>query len=193
MLLLLQISRTRDGAGALLDAGLMSSIRDSLLFRADPDLGISLAAPDDDDADFETAVVNANRNSTDSALNTYYVLLSSTLRVLLSTFLSRGVQNEQVQYLARTFLTEHRANMVGVFKKYAGVSGKVDARLRPLIAECVRCYTGLVSLCDFVDVSQNVLDSKDSLVENSMLTWISASSSRMPRAWSRPTVAASHE
>ncbi len=129
----------------------MPSIRDSLLFRADPDLGISLADPAAQN--FETP---ARGGSTDSsALHTYYVLLSSTLRVLLSTFLSRGAQNEQIQYISRTFLADHRANMVGVFKKYAGVSGKVDARLRPLIAECVRCYTGLISLCDFVDVSEN--------------------------------------
>ncbi|EXJ84112.1 hypothetical protein A1O3_04779 [Capronia epimyces CBS 606.96] len=131
MLLLLQISRTREGASAVLDAGLMTAARDSMLFRADPDLGNSM--------------------SITSALHTYYVLLSSTLRVLLSTFLSRGAQNEQIQYLARTFLTEYRANMVGVFKKYSGVNGKTDARIRPLITECVRFYTGLATLSGFVE------------------------------------------
>ncbi|KIW21548.1 hypothetical protein PV08_02128 [Exophiala spinifera] len=146
MLLLLQVSRTREGAGALLDAGLMSAVRDSLLFRADPDLGITIPTPSEEDSTTYTAVDPAT-----SALRTYYVLLSSTLRVLLSTFLSRGPQNEQIQYAARTFLTDHRPNMVGVFKKYAGVNGKVDATIRPLVAESVQCYTGLVTLCDFVD------------------------------------------
>lgn len=148
MLLLLQISRTREGAGALLDAGLMSAVRDSLLFRADPDLGISIpSANDQADPGF------SNVDSGASALRTYYVLLSSTLRVLLSTFLSRGSQNEQIQYLARTFLTEYRPNMVGVFKKYAGVNGKIDEKIRPLVAESVRCFTGLATLSGFVDVS----------------------------------------
>lgn len=150
ILLLLQISRTRDGAGALLDAGLMSSARDSLLFRADPDLGLSIPVSQS----HETDPFTVTNGAMDSALQTYYVLLSSTLRLLLSTFHSRGAQNEQIQYLARTFLTDYRPNMVGVFKKYAGVNGKLDEKLRPLAAECVRCYTGLITLCGFVDVSR---------------------------------------
>jgi nuclear pore complex protein Nup205 len=152
MLLLLQISRTREGAGALLDAGLMSAVRDSLLFRADPDLGISIPSAND-----QADPGISNVDSIASALRTYYVLLSSTLRVLLSTFLSRGLQNEQIQYLARNLLTEYRPNMVGVFKKYAGVNGKVDEKIRPLVAESVRCFTGLVTLSGFVDVSFLVL------------------------------------
>ncbi|KAJ9634965.1 uncharacterized protein PV06_08660 [Exophiala oligosperma] len=147
MLLLLQVSRTREGAGALLDAGLMSAVRDSLLFHADPDLGIAIPSPNEDDSTTYTTVVDPAV----SALRTYYVLLSSTLRLLLSTFLSRGAQNEQIQYAARTFLTDYRPNMVGVFKKYAGVNGKVDGTIRPLVAESVQCYTGLVTLCGFVD------------------------------------------
>lgn len=153
MFLLLQISRTRDGAGALLDAGLMNAVRDSLLFRADPDLGISFHDLSNTEADAGAT----DFDSVASALRTYHALLSSTLRLLLSTFLCRGAQNEQIQYLARSFLTEYRPNMVGIFKKYAGVNGKVDERLRPLIAESVRCYTGFVTLCGFVDVSLKVL------------------------------------
>ncbi|KAI1620059.1 nucleoporin Nup186/Nup192/Nup205 [Exophiala viscosa] len=147
MVLLLQISRTRDGAGALLDAGLMNAVRDSLLFRADPDLGISFH----DLPSNEAGAGATDYDPVTSALRTYYALLSSTLRVLLSTFFSRGAQNEQIQYLARSFLTEYRPNMVGIFKKYAGINGKVDEKLRPLIAESVRCYTGFVTLCGFVD------------------------------------------
>jgi len=134
MLLLLQISRTREGSAAILDAGLFTALRDSLIFRADPDLGLDI-------------------ESQPSALPKYYTLLSSSLRVLLSTFLSRGAQNEQAQYLIRTFLSDYRANMVGVFKKASGVSGKVDERSKVLLEECVRCYTGLVIGCGFVDVS----------------------------------------
>ncbi|EXJ78823.1 hypothetical protein A1O1_09225 [Capronia coronata CBS 617.96] len=157
MLLLLQLSRTREGASAILDAGLMAATRESMLFRADPDLGISMVPLGPaDDIDIPYPSINAAAAATAlgsiaSALHTYYVLLSSTLRVLLSTFLSRGAQNEQIQFLARTFLTDHRANMVGVFKKYAGVNGKLDAKIRPLVAECVRCYTGLATLSGFID------------------------------------------
>jgi Nuclear pore complex scaffold, nucleoporins 186/192/205 len=38
--LLLQISRTREGAGYILDGGLLQAIRESMLFRADPDIGM---------------------------------------------------------------------------------------------------------------------------------------------------------
>ena len=38
--LLLQTSRTREGAGYILDAGLLQAIRESMLFRADPDIGM---------------------------------------------------------------------------------------------------------------------------------------------------------
>ncbi|OCT45321.1 nuclear pore complex protein [Cladophialophora carrionii] len=146
MLLLLQISRTRDGAGALLDAGIVPAARDSQLFRADPDLGIPLpSSADNNNSPYVP-------DSATSALYTYYVLLSSTLRLLLSTFLSRGAQNEQIQYRARTFLIDYRPNMVGVFKKFAGVNGKVDEKIRPLIAESVRCYTGLITLSGFVEL-----------------------------------------
>lgn len=148
MLLLLQISRNREGAGSLLDASLVSVVRDSSLFQADPDLGIAI--PNNANGDSSSTNFAAAAHS---ALRTYYVLVSSTLRLLLSTFMSRGAQNEQVQYLARTFLIEYRPHMVGIFKKYSGVNGKVDDKSLPLLAECVRCYTGLISLCEFVDVS----------------------------------------
>ena len=127
----------------------MSACRDSLLFRADPDLGIDITnhIPENDALDSLT-----NSNSATSALQTYYILLSSTLRLLLSTFLSRGAQNEQIQYLSRTLLTDYRPNMVGVFKKYMGVNGKIDPAIRPLVGECVSFYTGLSVLGGFVDV-----------------------------------------
>lgn len=151
MLLLLQISRTREGAGSLLDAGLVSVIRDSALFVADPDLGISI--PNNTTNGSSTSSALNFAAAAHSALQTYYALVSSTLRLLLSTFMSRGVQNEQIQYLTRAFLADYRPHMVGIFKKYAGVNGKVDEKSRPLLAESVRCYTALASLSGFVDVS----------------------------------------
>jgi hypothetical protein len=145
MLLLLQVSRTSDGAGALLDAGLVAAARDSQLFRADPDLGISLPSSGFQDSS------SYPPDAATSALRTYYVLVSLTLRLLLSTFSSRGPQNEQIQYQARSFLTDYRPNMVGTFKKFAGVNGKLDKSIKQLVAESVRCYTGLNVLSGFVD------------------------------------------
>jgi hypothetical protein len=182
MLLLLQISRNREGAGSLLDAGLVSVVRDSSLFQADPDLGITLPNSANGDSTSTNFAAAAH-----SALRTYYALVSSTLRLLLSTFMSRGAQNEQIQYLARTFLTEYRPHMVGIFKKYAGVNGKVDDKSLPLLAECVRCYTGLVSLCEFVDVSSHrPLDPSDFVVSTKRQPWLmflSNNSSKTHQAW----------
>jgi len=148
MLVLLQISRNREGAGALLDAGLVSAIRDSTLFQKDADLGIPV--PSSSNAESSTSSLPSKAHS---AMRTYYTLVASTLRALLSTFLSRGPHNEQIQYQARAFLTDNRAHMVGIFKKHAGVTGKVDEMSISSLAECVRCYTGLAALCGFVDVS----------------------------------------
>ena len=40
--------------------------------------------------------------------------------------------------------------MVGVFKKYRGVSGKVDAKSEERLGEVVRCYTGLCVMSGWV-------------------------------------------
>lgn len=150
MLLLLQISRTRPGAASILDAGFMAAVRDSLLFRADPDLGFSLPASADG-TNINLPTSNTNNPTTAAALQNYYTLLAPTLRVLLSLFTSRGAQNEQGIFLVRSFLSEYRANMVGVFKKFRGVSGKVDARSEAKLGEVVRCYTGLCVLSGWVE------------------------------------------
>jgi nuclear pore complex protein Nup205 len=163
MLLLLQISMARIGAGALLDAGLMSAIRDSLLFRADPDLGFSAPASTSGSkistirgnqsfsrSQARNAAALAQQSTSNAAsqqaLQSYYELLAPTLRVLLSVFTSRGSQNEQAVYLARSFLTDYRANMVGVFKKWRGVSGLVNREGERVLGECLKGYTGLVAM-----------------------------------------------
>jgi nuclear pore complex protein Nup205 len=166
MLLLLQLSRTRTGAGALLDAGLLPTIRDSLLFRADPDLGFSLPATASGTNLNTTPFSKHNQRSTAAslaaqtsatnaasvaALQNYYALLAPTLRVLLSLFTSRGAQNEQAIVLVRTFLSDYRQNMVGVFKKMRGVSGRVNKDTERVLGECVRCYTGLCVLSGWVE------------------------------------------
>jgi len=136
LLLLLQISRTREGSGQLLDSGMLQTIRESMLFRADPDLGIDL-----DNA---------------QALHNYYELVALTLRILVSTFVHRGLQNEQCQYLIRTFLLDYRPNMVGLFKKFNGVNGAVLPESQPVLRDIVNAYTALASMTGFVEFEDDM-------------------------------------
>lgn len=139
LLLLLQISRTREGAGQLLDAGILQAVRDSMLFRADPDLGIDL--------------------DNSQALHNYYELVALTSRVLVSAFVNRGLQNEQCQYLARSFLLDYRPNMVGLFKRFTGVNGTIPSASRPILRDIIKAYTALASMTSFVEVCSAELPS----------------------------------
>ena len=179
--LLLQVSRTRPGASALLDASLAQTLRDSGLFSADPDLGFDLHPIE------PTALLRSTQPSKSvtgtlpggnapqkNALVTYFSLLSSCLRLLLSTFLSFGPENEKVIYLVRSFLADHRGNMVGVFKRAAGLNlanqtdaaaslglfgssmtlSAGDRELKKVVDECLKSYTGLAigsGLLEFED------------------------------------------
>jgi hypothetical protein len=78
--------------------------------------------------------------------------VSLTLRLVVSTFVNRGVQNEQCQFLMRTFLLDHRPNMVGLFKRFNGVNGTISAESRPVLRDIVRAYTALASMTGFVEV-----------------------------------------
>jgi nuclear pore complex protein Nup205 len=90
---------------------------------------------------------------TSTAMQNYYELLASVLRLLVSVFLSRGQQNQQSQQQMRGFLTENRANMVGVFKRYRGISGGVAPGTRVSLENVVKSYVALMSMADFVQVS----------------------------------------
>ncbi|KAK5938321.1 hypothetical protein PMZ80_009291 [Knufia obscura] len=171
--LLLQVSRTRPGASALLDANLVQTLRDSALFSADPDLGFDLNLADPA-ALMNTAHTNArstNGAGQKTALVTYFTLLSTCLRLLLSTFLSFGPENEKMIYLVRTFLADYRGNMVGVFKRAAGLNlasqtnvaaslgvwgpgvtlSASDRELRKVVDECLKTYTGLAVGSGFLE------------------------------------------
>lgn len=172
--LLLHVSRTRPGASALIDANLIQTLRDSMIFAADPDLGFDLNTAD------PTALfrsVNPSRSAANgnssggtqakTALTTYFSLLASLLRLLLSTFISFGPENEKMIYMIRTFLQDYRGNMVGVFKRAAGLNlaaqqsnqsflgGSVlnanDMVMRKYVDECSAAYTGLAVGCGFME------------------------------------------
>ncbi|KAK3170503.1 hypothetical protein Dsin_032652 [Dipteronia sinensis] len=154
--LLLQISLSRSGAIALLDAGLIQALRDSNIFRADPDLGLGPELDTKPPSTLSTFAPASVASSSNTALFNYFSLLASILRLLLSTFISRGPENEIISNIVRNFLSEYRANMVGVFKKAAGVNGVLESKaLRDAVGECVRCYTGLVVGCGFVEVEDD--------------------------------------
>jgi nuclear pore complex protein Nup205 len=162
MFLLLQLSRTRAGAIAILEAGLMSAIRESMLFRADPDLGFT--APSS--ISTSTPSSSSSTAATASALHNYLLLLSPTLRLLLSLLTVRGTDNLQSHSLARTFLIEARPNMVGLFKQHLGVTGsylvsannnsKTEGNSKAVLAECVRSYVGLCVLAGFAEWEDEV-------------------------------------
>lgn len=173
-LLLLEISRTRAGALALLDANVIPTLRDTGLFAADPDLGFDLNATD------PTALVRSMRHITTTstasstqktALFTYFSLLRSCLRLLLSTFLNFGPENEKIIYLIRAFLADYRGNMVGLFKRAAGLSfagqaeqgslfgasgmgSKEDREMKRVVEDCTKAYTGLAVGSGFLDFEE---------------------------------------
>lgn len=154
---LLQVSRSKPGAAALLDSNLIQSLHESTLFGADPDLGFDL---NNTSSSLSRTTVNAPQAAANikNALTTYFTLLSHLLRLLLSTFLSYGTENQRITTLIRSFLSEYRGNMVGVFKRAAGIQGAFSTtvpgiggkELENLIEECLRCYTGLVVGSDFL-------------------------------------------
>ncbi|KAF2225848.1 nucleoporin Nup186/Nup192/Nup205 [Elsinoe ampelina] len=95
--LLLRIAKDPEGATKVLEAGIFSAIRDSGLFSADPELGGELVEGDE-------------------ALETFYTLLSSVLRVIATVVTVKGERNEGVAAAGRQFLVESRGCFLGVLK-----------------------------------------------------------------------------
>lgn len=99
------------------------------------------------------------------ALHNYYELLSSVLRLLVSTFLSRGLQNEQCQYQMRSFLQDYRPNIVGLLKRYNGLTGTALPESKKVLDKIVDAYVALISMANFVEVSPYALLSLYTLTE----------------------------
>lgn len=129
---LLRASQSPDGATAILESGLFSAIRDSQLFATDPDIGLE--------------VDNAE------ALENFYRLLTSLLRVIVSVVVTKGARNLQVIAQARQFLTENRQCMQGVFKA-ANRGEKLSVAGRAALEDIVDGFTVLISTSGFLEVS----------------------------------------
>ena len=53
----------------------------------------------------------------------------------------------------RTFLQDHRLNVVGLLKKYIGVNGQVTEDARKPLERAVQGYVALMTMADFIEVS----------------------------------------
>jgi len=153
-----------------------------MLFAADPDLGIDLSDMSTSQSfvrpvtSFAHSVIPVGRAAeAKNALHTYFVLLASCLRILLSTFTSYGAGNEKTIYTVRQFLADYRGNMVGVFKRAAGLSlgaqnmnesldllssknmSTASSReMQKTVEECMKCYTGLAIGSGFLEYEDEI-------------------------------------
>ena len=158
--LLIRACQTRLGAAHVLNAGLFQSVRESQIFSADPDIGLGeplsfqtshLTSPLDLHQSIEPDLSIEFENP--NALQRYFNLMLSVLRVINSAVLSRGPQNDQTVFQAREFLKENRNSMVSIFKRSVKVGGLQD--IGADLGELVDCFTLLVSATGFLEVSVN--------------------------------------
>lgn len=130
--LLLSIAHTPTGAAYIFNAGLFKSVRDSLLFTIDPDIGIDMEGHE--------------------ALKNFFDLMLAVLQVVNAVVLVRGQQNEQTIKQARDFLRDTRLSMVGIFKRNARIAvGSVNEGEN--LTDLIDNWTLLVSLSGFLEVS----------------------------------------
>lgn len=129
---LLRMSQTPEGCSAILEAGLFSSIRDSQLFAADPDIGLD--------------VDNAE------ALENFYKLLTAMLRIIISAVVTKGPRNKHIISQGRNFLIENRQCMQGVFKA-ATRKDQLPPSGREALEELVDVSMVLIHTTGFLEAS----------------------------------------
>jgi hypothetical protein len=89
-----------------------------------------------------------------NSLKQFFGIMLSVLRIINSIVLK--YQSDQTLKLARSFLKENRASVVGVFKRYAGVGG-LDAAQNIDLGDLVDNLTVLISATKYLEVS-NIFD-----------------------------------
>ncbi|KAL8900187.1 MAG: hypothetical protein Q9207_005813 [Kuettlingeria erythrocarpa] len=146
--LLLTMSQTRPGAGQVINAGLFQSIRDSGLFSVDPDLGIGELKSIDFIRSTQQLTVVAIDNA--EALDKYYKLLLSVVRLIASVVMSRGSQNQQTIDQAKQFLAENRPTIVAVFKRQARIGTAAESSTID-VEELVELLVLLMTMTSFID------------------------------------------
>lgn len=151
MSLLLQVSRTRSGAAQILEAGLLQAISDSGLFVIDTDVGFGRANPLPPGISAHPNVFPDYDDPT--AVRRYHELIASVLRLLVATLVTHGRQNEQSFSQIRQFLTDHRVNVVGMFKRHASIGGKSSRGMEKDLDSIVKSYSVLMMMTRFLEVS----------------------------------------
>lgn len=134
--LLLRVASTKPGAASVFDAGLFASVRDSLLFAIDPDIGLDFESPE--------------------AQSKFFDLMLAVLRVINAVVLSRGQQHEMTLKQAREFLIDCRPSMVGVFKRNAKI-GVAKGEDGEDLTDLVDNFTLLIAATGFLEVRFLVL------------------------------------
>lgn len=129
--MLQRLSQSKGGANCVLNSGLFQAVHDSRLFAADPDIGIDIDNPD--------------------ALQRYYDLLLSVIRLIVYAVFSRGIDNEQIKEQTLGFLAENRPCMVGIFKRSAKI-GNTSSAHQETLHELVKAFMSLVAATDFLEV-----------------------------------------
>ena len=87
------------------------------------------------------------------AMERYYELLLSVLKIIASVVLSRGAQNDETIEQARTFLMENRPTVVTIFKRQASIGSSRDGISGKDLQELVEFFVLLISVTGFLEVS----------------------------------------
>jgi nuclear pore complex protein Nup205 len=90
------------------------------------------------------------------ALQKYYDLLLSTVRLIVYAGFSRGIDNEQIKAQTRGFLVENRPCIAGIFKRSANI-GNTSSAHQDSLCELVKAFMALISATDFIEVRNNVV------------------------------------
>jgi nuclear pore complex protein Nup205 len=130
-----------------LNSGLFQAVHESRLFAADPDIGIGQEIPS---LSNDTLLTLSDIENPD-ALQKYYDLLLSTIRLIVYAVFSRGIDNEQIKAQIRGFLVENRPCVVGIFKRSANI-GSTSSAHQDSLRELVKAFMALISATDFLEV-----------------------------------------
>lgn len=87
-----------------------------------------------------------------NALRKYYDLLLSVIHVIVSAVFSRGLDNQQILEQTRTFLTENRQNMVGIFKRHTKIGDSARSETNGALDDLIKSYVALITAVGFVEV-----------------------------------------
>lgn len=133
----------------MIQNNLFRAVELSGLFAADPDLDLGALA----DA---------------PALEKHYSLLVRVARLIGAAVLARGPQSTAALVPARRFLADHRALVVQVLKKTAGVGAAVGGihggqKLDEYVEDLAEAFMVLISATGFLEVSLGCISSHSSL------------------------------